>query len=298
MLTGLQISSCIDIQSNKILNFQFDVIWLINIMQNHWRQRNIFVSHYSNVYGVSNHRHLDCLLNHLFRRRSKKTSKLCITGLWEGINRSSVDSPHKGPITRKMFPFDDVIMTKTKQCEILIAWHVYMLGHLSTQWWLTNGWIAVFISYATWRIETNHLTTVPVSCGQSVGTHISRDIYCRKYLRSYGLPSQPVANMYWCYVEINGSVHGDCNVTWAIHFHHAWRHPFLCSFIAVPDRYQYMIDRHWTTTLHGILACRSHTSIILAYDPFIPVLCQYIRWRRKAFATPRVIYRCFNAIQQ
>ena len=130
MLTGLQISSCIDIQSNKILNCQFDVIWLINIMQNHWRQGNIFVSHYSNVYGVSNHRHLDCLLNHLFRRRSKKTSKLCITGLWEGINRSSVDSPHKGPITRKMFPFDDVSMTKTKQCEILIAWHVYMLGHL------------------------------------------------------------------------------------------------------------------------------------------------------------------------
>ena len=28
--------------------------------------------------------HLDCLLNHLFRRRSSKTSKLCITGLCEG----------------------------------------------------------------------------------------------------------------------------------------------------------------------------------------------------------------------
>ena len=27
-----------------------------------------------------------------------------------GIHRSSVDSPHKGPVTRKMFPFDDVIM--------------------------------------------------------------------------------------------------------------------------------------------------------------------------------------------
>ena len=27
-----------------------------------------------------------------------------------GIHRSPVDSPHKGPITRKMFPFDDVIM--------------------------------------------------------------------------------------------------------------------------------------------------------------------------------------------
>ena len=34
--------------------------------------------------GVSNHRRLECLLNRLFRRRSKKTSKLCVTGLCEG----------------------------------------------------------------------------------------------------------------------------------------------------------------------------------------------------------------------
>ena len=27
-----------------------------------------------------------------------------------GIHRWPVDSPHKGPVTRKMFPFDDVIM--------------------------------------------------------------------------------------------------------------------------------------------------------------------------------------------
>ena len=34
--------------------------------------------------GVSNHRHHDCLLNRLFRRRSKKTSKLRVTGLCAG----------------------------------------------------------------------------------------------------------------------------------------------------------------------------------------------------------------------
>ena len=33
---------------------------------------------------VSNHRHLDCSLDRLFRRRSKKTSKFCATGLCEG----------------------------------------------------------------------------------------------------------------------------------------------------------------------------------------------------------------------
>ena len=34
--------------------------------------------------GVSNHKPHDCLLNRLFRRRSKKTSKLRVTGLCEG----------------------------------------------------------------------------------------------------------------------------------------------------------------------------------------------------------------------
>ena len=34
--------------------------------------------------GVSNHQCLHCLLNHLFRRRSEKTSKLRVTGLCEG----------------------------------------------------------------------------------------------------------------------------------------------------------------------------------------------------------------------
>ena len=61
--------------------------------------------------GVSNHRRLDCLFNHLFRRRSKKTSKLRVSGLCRGNRRWSVVSPHKGPlVTRKMFPFGDVIM--------------------------------------------------------------------------------------------------------------------------------------------------------------------------------------------
>ena len=61
-------------------------------------------------HGVSNHLCLDCLPNRLLRRRSKKTSKLRVAGFVRGIHRWSVDSSHKGPVTRKMFPFDDVIM--------------------------------------------------------------------------------------------------------------------------------------------------------------------------------------------
>ena len=46
------------------------------------------------------------------KRRSKKTSKLCLRH-WpfvRGIHQWSVNSPHKGPVTRKMFSFDGVIM--------------------------------------------------------------------------------------------------------------------------------------------------------------------------------------------
>ena len=57
--------------------------------------------------GVSNHQPPDCLLNLLVRRRSKKTSKLRVTGLSAGW---PMNSPHKGPVTRKMFPIDDVMM--------------------------------------------------------------------------------------------------------------------------------------------------------------------------------------------
>ena len=63
--------------------------------------------------GVSNHQP-HSLLNHLFRCRSKKTSKLRITDLCVGNSPGPVDSTHKGSIMRKMFPFDDIIM----ECQI------------------------------------------------------------------------------------------------------------------------------------------------------------------------------------
>ena len=40
------------------------------------------------------------------RKHQSSKSLACV----RGIHRSPVSSPHKGPVTRKMFPFDDVIM--------------------------------------------------------------------------------------------------------------------------------------------------------------------------------------------
>ena len=75
------------------------LLWYITL---HWR--------HDDHDGVSNHQPRGCLLNRLFRRRSKKASKLRVTGLCAGNSPGPVNSPHKGPVTRKMFPFDDVIM--------------------------------------------------------------------------------------------------------------------------------------------------------------------------------------------
>ena len=43
--------------------------------------------------GVSNHQHGDCLLNRLFGRRSKKTSKLRVTGLCAGYSPGTGEFP-------------------------------------------------------------------------------------------------------------------------------------------------------------------------------------------------------------
>ena len=40
----------------------------------------------------------------------KENIKLRVTGLCAGNSPWPVNSPHKGPVTQKMFPFDDVIM--------------------------------------------------------------------------------------------------------------------------------------------------------------------------------------------
>ena len=50
-----------------------------------------------------------------------------------GIHRGPVNSPHKGPVTRKMFPFDDVIMV---QCITIpsLTYHVYLTACVALKW--------------------------------------------------------------------------------------------------------------------------------------------------------------------
>ena len=79
----------------------------LRVMARHWTVDNMNPLRWRD--GVSNHRRLDCFLNRLFRRRSKKTSKLSVTGLYEASSPVTGGFPHTGPVTRKIFPFHDII---------------------------------------------------------------------------------------------------------------------------------------------------------------------------------------------
>ena len=60
--------------------------------------------------SVSNHQPHDCLLNRLSDADQRKHQSSASLAFVRGIHRGPVNSPHKWPVTRKMFPFDDVIM--------------------------------------------------------------------------------------------------------------------------------------------------------------------------------------------
>ena len=77
--------------------------------------------------GVSNHRPHDCLLKRLFRRRSKKTSKLRATGLCAWNSPVTGESPHKGPVTRNMILGDSSNKCKTLCCFQSIYGECYAL---------------------------------------------------------------------------------------------------------------------------------------------------------------------------
>ena len=84
--------------------------------------------------SVSNHQLRDCFLNRFFRRRSKKISKLRVAGL----------CVHKWPVTRKMFPFDDVIMQHNYNGSANFVWsytvHFAINGASNMKWcqWRTR----------------------------------------------------------------------------------------------------------------------------------------------------------------
>ena len=86
--------------------------------------------------GFSNHRRIVCLLNCLLRRRSKKTSKLRLSGLCEGNSPVTGEFPAQRASDAEIFPFDDVIMYSVNSKRDLqhstVAVVLYIMSHHKT----------------------------------------------------------------------------------------------------------------------------------------------------------------------
>ena len=72
---------------------------------------------------------LNCLFNSWFRLTSTKTSKLHITGVFEG--QCLVHCPHKGPVMQKVFPCHNFII----YIYIYIPYLISPINHTSVMQW-------------------------------------------------------------------------------------------------------------------------------------------------------------------
>ena len=126
-----------------LYSYQWYLCWPDHVMTLHWR--------HNDHDGVSNHQPHGCLLNRLFRRRSKKTSKLRATGLCVGNSPEPVNSPHKGPAALKMLAFDDVFMKNDRR--VLVNSHgiecVKSKIHTCTVWLFQQNLRAYIITHFT-----------------------------------------------------------------------------------------------------------------------------------------------------
>ena len=66
-----------------------------------------------------------------------------------GIHRWPVNSPHKGPVTRKMFPFDDVIMVNLHPLHMSINKSLFTFLV-----WVSIGWYPYRVEQVTLTLES------------------------------------------------------------------------------------------------------------------------------------------------
>ena len=111
--------------------------------------------------SVSNHQPHHCLLKkkRLFRRRSKKISKLRVTGLCVGNSPGPVNSPHNRPVTRKQFLFDDVIMG----CELL---------NLFSCLWASPWWVYIIYIHHIWQVTGEYKWFNVTTCTKNKNTFL------------------------------------------------------------------------------------------------------------------------------
>ena len=123
--------------------------------------------------------------------QSKHQSSASLTFVW-GIHRGPVNSPHKWPVTRKMFPFDDVIMGKTPTKP---TWQLKFL------WWLVAVaiwmWQIMFIVNISGRPVCNSVSNMAFNCG---------DMTISLEWRHNGLIASPITSLTTVYSIVYSNV--------------------------------------------------------------------------------------------
>ena len=75
----------------------------------------------------------------------KHQSSASLAFVW-GIHRGPVNSPHKWPVTRKMFPFDDVIM-----CKIICCGQSVIRENTPYHTIIFPSWVDLYVTTPCWR---------------------------------------------------------------------------------------------------------------------------------------------------
>ena len=127
------------------LHLAHDEISTLYVLALQWR--------YNEYESVSNHQPYDCLLDRLLRRRSKKTSKLRVTGLCAGNSPVTGEFPHKGPVPRKMFPFDEVIMKNVDIYLHFISFRITKMARIDETFSMEDNHRSILF----WQYPSIHL---------------------------------------------------------------------------------------------------------------------------------------------
>ena len=139
--------------------------------------------------GASNHQPQHCLLNRLFRCRSKKTSKLRVTGLCAGNSPVTVEFPYKWPVTRKMFPFDDIIMNQRSLSSTVFCTHIWLFAYLSKDMPLYVLHLHISANTSTYEYKSD--LYVLRTC---ILSHLSVGIYLKRQTLHYCSLNTPSSN--------------------------------------------------------------------------------------------------------
>ena len=118
-----------------------------------------------------------------------------------GIHRWLVNSPHKGPVTRKMFPFDDVIMrTTAARTNFMTLRHarqnkscgktIVQLGKCISDVFLSGAHKPIYFSCyqaALWMVQSVCLSVRPSVCPSVCHTFLTMfpSAYHHECVRSY-----------------------------------------------------------------------------------------------------------------